>query len=167
MDGLANPAGAGAEFTFRGKTYRLAAFQLGDFAELERHVIARRKNPLEAVAKILGTLPKEQQGAVLKAAMEEASSAATHDGEVEDYMTSFDGLCWLFWKLASRGDAKSVESHQAAMDILGGMTAAEQKQLKAAVDIAAGLNELKNSPDQPTEMETDRHESRGLESIVN
>jgi len=170
-DGLKNVAGSSISVKLGKKKYRLAPLTLKLMAELEEHVTSLKPDPLELVSKKLSMFNEKQQEVLLQKAMEKSVEIGSRASqlEVEDFMESFDGLCFFFW-LAIKDNHEEITSHEEATEVLkkSDITPDDIKLLTRKLRQASGLETLastiKNSERQTQQ---DPLESRGLESISN
>lgn len=170
MDGLANVAGAAAEFRVGDVVYYLEPFTIGHWSEMERHLEARRPNPYAILAAALPMIPAEERGAFIRETTERAANAkAITLEDAINFLQTFDGIAFAIWCAARTRQPTTCGTLAQVVAILTALQQVRLIELEQIVLRITGMEALgkalKNlpSPTQETETETVRirEESRG------
>jgi hypothetical protein len=103
MDGLHLVAAADVTWTIGEREYRLSPLRLADYAEMERHIVAARSDPLELVRGKLAELPEPLQRHLLSAAYDDLRRGPRVTlAELADWMDTLAGQAFTFWLAVRR-----------------------------------------------------------------
>ena len=136
MDGLHEIGGGGRPVRIAGTTYRLAPLRVQDYAEMERHLLSTRPDPLDLVVSKLPGLPESQQRYLLELAYEDARRGRWISAEeLDTWLAAGEGQVYRFW-LSLRQQHPEIGLDEAEM-LLRGAAGEESPGGSAAVDETA------------------------------
>jgi len=147
-DGIAGPTGAGVPVEFGGETLILDPLTLKDFGLIERHLLRRRKNPLEVVREAVKDLPPDLAEKLLERAYEDAKKESVIPAsEVVEFLDSLEGVAFSYWIMFEKRYPGKFSIDQ-CLDIMQGLSEEELEERKRARDEASGLDVRGNSAGQ-------------------
>lgn len=142
---------AGTEFTvveIKGKRFTMRPLTVGQYAELESHIVSLRGDALAIASEAVKKLPESHHEAIWKAAMREAVASRTVTmKEANDYQNSLDGLAWMVWQCVKQ-DHPEIDSLTAARELVMSAGPEEFKRIALATEVASGEADLKKSSGQ-------------------
>jgi hypothetical protein len=98
MDGLHQVAAAQTVIELDGKSYRLSPLKAKHYAEIERHILQSRPDPLEAVKSRLEGLPEHLQRHLVGLAYDQLlRGPRVAADELWQWMNSREGACYALW----------------------------------------------------------------------
>jgi len=166
-DGAKNITGSPATVTIGGKEYRLTPWTPEVIGEVEEYVVSLRPNPIVKTKEAAGAkgadgkplfTPDEQQYMIAEAIKQTAMmNHSASQEEVSRFMQSYDGNCFLLWKMACthQPEINSLATARKAIDTLSKQ---EMDLLEVDMMRASGMEELGNSPSQTQDEEAQPRE---------
>lgn len=144
--------------TISGRTYTLRPLTVGAYAQFEDWVVSQKGDPIAALAKVIDQIPAAHRDQAWEAAITAAQKARiVTTAEMAAAENSLHGIAWKLWKCLEQ-DHPEVNSVDAALQLL--IAAGQQRadEIKAALRVASGEEDLKNSSGQAVgaEAETDK-----------
>lgn len=137
MDGIHTLAGGDGAVTIGGTQYRLAPLRLVDYATIERHLLANRRDPLALVLANLAGLEEPLQRRLLELAYDDARRGARiSHAELLEWLDTHAGKIYQLWLALRRAKPELTLTDVERM--LGEASAAEEAELRPALEAAAG-----------------------------
>lgn len=137
MDGLQTVAATDVAITIGGGNYRLARLRLVDYAEIERHLLASRPDPLALVLANLAKLEEPLQRHLLERAYDDARRGPRVAREdLLDWFDTHAGKVFRVWLSLRRYEPDLTLPD--AERLLSRATLEEELQLRWALEEVAG-----------------------------
>jgi len=137
MDGLQMLAATDVAVMIGGESYRLARLRLIDYAEIERHLLASRPDPLALVLATLTGLEEGLQRHLLERAYDDARRGPrVAHADLLDWCDTHAGQVFRVWLSLRRNEPSFTLAETERL--LARATPEEEAQLRRALDEVAG-----------------------------